>query len=383
MTKYNNIAEAFNAYNGQSIEQMEKRAAEIAAELEQAGADIPALSVELRGIQEAKANMQEKRANLQTLGSMNVEQRSFDAETVRGTAEYRSAFWKTMQGKQLNEVEKRAFNAAGNSAAVIPEQTLNEILVAARKRGGIMSICRHFALPAHIKIPVATPGAAAAWHTEGAEVEPAAVALNHVTFDANEIVALRAISQKVKTMSIPAFEAFIQNDLQESIISTIGQALVNGTGSGQGQGVLAGITWDESNTVSAAGEVTYKDIVELFALLPGDYAQNARIVMNRATLYRDIYGMQDANERPIFISDPKGEHIGYILSVPVVLDENLPDGTIIMGDFAYLGMNLPEGIKLAMSEESSFKTNLVDFKASAVCDSRVLLDEAFVKLVKA
>lgn len=383
MAKYTNIAEAFNAYNGQTIEQMEKRAAEIAAELEQAGADIPALSVELRGIQEAKANHQEKQ--LRSLGSMNVETRSFDAETVRESAEFRSAFWKTMQGKKLSEVEQRAFNAAASSASVIPEQTLNEILVAARKRGGLLSLARNFALPAHIRVPIAAPGQAAAWHTEGAEVEAGSVAVNHVTFDANEIVKILSVSKKTDALAISAFEAFIQEELQEAVASTIADCLVNGTGAaGQGQGILAGITWNGDNTVTAEGEITYKDIVELFALLPGDYAQNAHIVMNRATLYRDVYGMTGADEKPVFIADPKNEKIGYVLSVPVVLDEHLPAGTILLGDFKKaIGVNIPNGIRMSRSEESSFKTNLIDYKIETECDTRVLLQDAVVKLVKA
>ncbi|MBT2813104.1 phage major capsid protein, partial [Staphylococcus coagulans] len=54
--------------------------------------------------------------------------------------------------------------------------------------------------------------------------------------------------------------------------------------------------------------------------------------------------------------------------------------TIILGDFNYVGYNLPQGIMLESSRESSFRSGLIDYRAMAVADTRVLVDNAFVKL---
>ena len=45
-----------------------------------------------------------------------------------------------------------------------------------------------------------------------------------------------------------------------------------------------------------------------------------------------------------------------------------------------MGYNLPEGVMLEQSRESSFRSGLVDYRAMAIADTRVLVDEAFVKL---
>ena len=58
----------------------------------------------------------------------------------------------------------------------------------------------------------------------------------------------------------------------------------------------------------------------------------------------------------------------------------MEDGTILLGNFNYLGYNLPEGLMLEQSRESSFRSGLVDYRAMAIADTRVLVDEAFVKL---
>ena len=102
--------------------------------------------------------------------------------------------------------------------------------------------------------------------------------------------------------------------------------------------------------------------------------------MSNATLYNHVYSLVDANKRPIFIADPKNETVGYILGKEVVVDDHIPDGVIILGNFQYMGFNMPEGIMLEVSRESSFRSGLVDYRALAIADCKPLVDEAFIKL---
>ena len=99
--------------------------------------------------------------------------------------------------------------------------------------------------------------------------------------------------------------------------------------------------------------------------------------MNNATLYNSIYGIVDTTGRPIFIADPKNENIGYILGKPVIIDDN-----IFLGNFNYLGYNIPEGIVVETSRESSFKYGVIDYRALAIADTKPLVSEAFIKLSK-
>ncbi|MBT2813118.1 phage major capsid protein, partial [Staphylococcus coagulans] len=84
--------------------------------------------------------------------------------------------------------------------------------------------------------------------------------------------------------------------------------------------------------------------------------------------YNTVYGVEDGNKRPIFVQDAQRDNVGYIFGKPVIIDDNIEDGTIILGDFNYVGYNLPQGIMLESSRESSFRSGLIDYRAMAVAD---------------
>ena len=144
----------------------------------------------------------------------------------------------------------------------------------------------------------------------------------------------------------------------------------------QGTGLLntSGVT---SATYTKAG-ITYKDLVTIVPKLKRGYAAGAKWAMNNATLYNQIYGLVDANKRPVFIMDPKNESIGKILGFDVLVDDNLEDGTIIFGNFQYMAYNMPSGIMVDKSTQSSFRSGLIDYRAMALADTKCIVPEAFV-----
>lgn len=398
---FNTVQEAFNHYRNASLEDIETRAGEIRGTIENdPEADVTKLNIEIEGLNQAKENIKEKEKE-------QVEQRSYNPitgqqfktqdvpkENIFGSEEYRSAFFKTMLGKELTDVEQRTFNHAmdqqktehradeftssSNASAVIPETTLNEVIRRARTQGGLLANVRSFNMPTKIRIPISTPQERAEWHQEGAYVEADKAVTTAVTFEANEIIKIFSISVKAKTMSISAFESYLVEELTNCVVEAIEYALINGTGTNQGQGILTGITWDDTNSLSLTGK--YTDFTEALGMLARGYAQNAKFAMSNATLYNTVYGVMDNNQRPIFIQDAQRENVGYIFGKPVIIDDNIEDGTILLGDFNYIGYNLPQGIMLESSRESSFRSGLIDYRAMAVADTRVLVDDAFVKL---
>jgi HK97 family phage major capsid protein len=401
---FKTVAEAFNYYKSSTIEVIEKRAAEIGDLINRdPKAEIEVLNIELDGLKEAKANIEQRsqgRQGFNPITGMNFEKRKAE-EDIFASTEYRNAFYKNLLGQKLTEaeattynhamnlidVERRAdaFNTTTNSAAVLPTATLNEVISKARLMGGLISHCRNFEIPSNLAVPIGTPSNKAAWHVEGKAVESENAATVSVAFNGYEIIKIFSISAAVKKMSVPAFEAYLINELTNCVMECIADALVNGSGTGQGMGILPGVAWNAANsfTYTAANGVTYKDIVKMLGLLKRGYNANAKFAMNNATLYNSIYSIIDTTGRPIFILDPKNENIGYILGKPVVLDDNLPDGVILLGNFDYLGYNLPQGILIETSRESSFKSGLVDYRALAIADTKPLVTEAFVKLSKA
>lgn len=404
--KFNTVAEAFNYYRGKTVKELEERAQAINAAIDNdPNADIEAFNIELRGIKEARENA-ELRSDAQAAGLNLVtgrnlkgeDKKTFEGEDVVASPEYRSAFYKTLMGKQLTANEQAAFDAvvekrsdaystSSEVAAVIPTQTYNQIISKARTMGGLLAEARAFHMPTKISIPIATPSSNASWHTEGADVDTEEPSITNVAFDGYEILKIFSISVKVKAMTIAAFESYLADELTACVMGTINAALVNGTGSGQGTGLESGITWKKTGTgknaieVAHGSDVTYADVVAAAALLSRGYAMGAKWAMNNATLYTVFYGMTDDNGRPIFIADPKNEGVGKILGFDVVIDDNIADNVAYLGNYSkYLGYNLPMGITLDSSKDSSFKSGRIDYRAMAVADCKPIITEAFVKL---
>lgn len=408
--KFKTIAEAFNHYRNATLEEIERRAAEIKGTIEtDAEADVTTLNIELSGLKQAKENIQQQAAggsqrsafNPITGAGMSFERRaSYEATEgdVLNSPEYRSAFFKSLLGHKLTEFEQAAYNRAmgdqradtfadsTSAAAVLPTQTLNEVVKKARTMGGLMSVCRAFNIPSKVAVPIGTPTEAASWHAEGAAVESGKPDVTSVSFEGYEIMKVFSISEKARKMSVSAFEGYMTQELNASVMECIANALVNGTGKAQGTGILTGITWEDGKnalTFSKTAGLKYADVVKVVAALKRGYANGAAWAMNNATLYNLFYGLVDANGRPVFIADPKSEGIGKILGFPVVIDDYIADEAAIFGNFNYMGYNMPEGITVEASRESSFKKGLIDYRAMAIADCKPIVPEAFVKLTRA
>lgn len=402
---FKTVAEAFNYWNGKTVKEIEQRAQEIKGTIEtDPNVDIKSLNIELTGLSQAKENVQEKetQTDQEARGFNPITGANFGAGSYEAThgdvyasKEYRSAFYKSLMGKELNAVEKQTLNRAiemekradayttsGNTPVLIPTTTLNEIISKARAEGGVIGIARAFNMPTKIAIPVATPASRASWNTEGQAVESEKPTIAQVTFDAYEIIKVFSISAKVRTMSIDAFEAYLADELQRCVFETIADSLINGTGTNQGTGLEHGVTWDTTNSVTAtkAKGITYKDVVATVAMLKRGYSRGAKWVLNNATLYNAFYGMVDDNGKPIFIADPKDDTVGRILGFDVVVDDYVADNVCYFGNFSYLGYNLANGIAVESSTQSSFKSGKVDYRGMAIADTQVIVPEAFIKL---
>ena len=396
----------FNHYRTASAEDIEKRAAEIGKIIDtDPNADITALNVELDGLKMAKDNLEARSAAQGKLTGFNpITGKDFTAkpekktEDIFASTEYRGAFYKKMLNLPMNAdetavfdraqnqalVEHRAdFNSTGNSAAVIPTQTLNEVVQKAATQGGILPYVRQFRIPANLSVPVATPEDAAAWHTEGAAVTPAVNTPTSVSFAAYELIKVFSLSVASNTMSVAAFESYLSTELSRTVMAAINAGVFSGTGTAQATGILPGVTWDAGNSKTFADTgITYEDMLGLAGLLKRGYAQGAVFALNNTTLFNRVMAVKDSTGRPMF-TNPIDGGTGYVLGKPVVVDDFLPDDTILFGNFQYYGVNMPQDILLEVSRESSFKQGLIDYRAMAVADGKVIVPEAFAKLTAA
>ena len=302
-------------------------------------------------------------------------------EEVRATEEYRSAFLKSLQGKPLNEVEKRANEMATTDVAgVIPTMTQERIFNKLKQYAPLLTEITLLQVPGNVTFAIEGTNNAAAKHAENAEITPATDTMVSVSLAGYEIVKVLRISKTVSAMAINAFEGWLVDILGENIAAKIGEYIIYGDGDGDPKGIDYAQTWsDTSNAVvpAAAKYPTPAELVELVSYLKGGYHRNAKWLMNSADFWAGIVAAQD-NSKYKILTDDYGRLLGY----PVLLDDNVASGDIFFGDFRKVVGNLSQNITVDRSTESGFLYNSIDYRGTAIFDCDIAVGEAFVKCAK-
>ena len=384
------------------LQEIEARLDQIKVELEQDGADVDALEQEVKNLIEErkqileKAEKRSKIINDITSGAgvtindflpkPEERKKEFTADTILDTPEYRSAYLKRLQGKELNDVEKRALTTASNSAgAAVPTTTLNKIIDKLRQTSALFPRITVSYVPGNLSLVVANAKNAATWKAEGTDGTPADDTVVRVNLTGYELIKLVEISAAAEAMTIDAFEDYIASEIGRQLAIAIENAILNGDGDGEPTGILEGITWtsDNSTTWASNGTIGYDNLVDALALLPTLYHNNAIFVMNRKMLFGGIRKIKTDDKQPIFTYNPQDAARNSILGYPVVVDDYMPDDTILLGDFSYYYMNFAKSPEISVSREAGFKSGKVTYRGLAVADGKPALAEAFVKISKA
>lgn len=380
-----------------TLKEIETRLAAIAQEVETDGADLDALEAEARSLKEARQQLldaAEKRNKiLATVAGMSgtpavetpkPETRSLDNMTrddVIASPEYRSAFVKHMLGRDMSEVEKRAWTSGASSAGpAIPTELANDIMKKAHQVAPLLGEITLLHIPGGVTYAVEGTTADAAEHTENASQTAASDTLVKVTLTGYEVTKYIQVSKTVKRMTIPAFESFLVSTLGEALARLLVKRIISGSGSSQATGIDKANTWDATNsvTVAKAASLTSQNVLDLIGLLPGGYDHNAKFLMSKKTLFSDFLPLQDKAKNDLVVLQNGVYHIqGY----PVLLDDSMTLHEAFLGDLTkYIG-NLSEEINV--TSDFDLKTNSYEYLGAAMFDGKPALGEAFVKLIKA
>lgn len=382
---------------GKRLEEIEKRRLEIRKILESdVEADLDALEKELRQLEQEKQGIERRQqiaADIQAgeivaspVIKPQTEQRTFEGmerEELLSTPEYRSAYLKRLQGKRLSEIEERALTTAtGSAGAAVPTQTLNMIIDKLRQTSVLFPRINVSYVPGNLSLVVANAKNAASWKAEGSNGTPADDTVTNVSLTGYELIKLVEISAAAQAMTISAFESYIASEIGRQMAIAVENAVLNGTGSGQPTGILTGVTWDANNSTTwAAGtEIDYDTLIDGLALLPTMYHNNAVFVMNRKMLFGGIRKIKTTDGQPIFTYNPQDAARNSILGYPVIVDDYMPEDTILLGDLSYYYWNFAQAPQIETSREAAFASGKITYRGLAVADGKPALAEAFVKI---
>lgn len=374
-----------------TVEEINKRLAEISEEIRKDDADVEALSQEVDTLQEERKVLVEKaetrKATLDRIANTDVanieqgkEERKME-DNILESKEYRSAFLKKLQRKELTEQEERAMTTATSSVgSVIPTTTQDLIIEKVFEQAPLLNEITLLRVNGNVTFSVESDNTEAAVHAEGATLTDDGDVLVPVSLSAYEINKYITISKSVSKMSIDAFETWLVKMISKMIARKITKLIINGTGSSQAKGIEKANVWGATNSVTVAktADLTKDNVVKLEALLPGGYDSNAKFLMSKKTLMTDFRPLQDKGKDDFFVKEGNKYFVeGY----EVMLDDTVTLHEAYLGDFSMYVGNLSEDVNV--DNDKLLSKNSFEYLGSAMFDGKPALGEAFVKLAKA
>jgi len=381
--------------NEMTLEALEERKQAIVTESEVEGADTDALLEEVRSINaeiEARTKAEAEKAEIRkavaesvadtkVIETVEIEKKEERKMFTVDSAEYRSLWLKNLQGNLTTE-ERAGFAQTGDYATnAIPTIVADKFFEKMKKLAPMLSEITLMRVAGNLQFVTEGVRNAAAKHTENAAISTSEDTTVKVVLGAYEFVKIVGISKSAKMMSIDAFEGWLVEMLSGDIARAIDNYILNDATNG-----IAACTYTTgTNQIlnTAASGFTYKNVVDLVALLPAAYDSEAKFVVNKKTLYGQIANITSSSGKPIFVQDTENGMVGRILGYPVVVDDYVTtaNNALYLGAFKKVVGNLSEGPEVEASDIAGFANAQILYRGYASFDSKVALPEAIVRLV--
>lgn len=335
-------------------------------------------------------------------------------ENPRGTMEYRSAFMAYVQNGTPSDLLQRADaeQVSGDLGILLPETVVQSIITGVESvYGQLYSRVKKTNVKGGVKYPIGAFAATLYWDgTAGTDTEhgvsekqKAGGVTGYIqfTYHIGEIRIAQSLLQSVVTVA--AFEAEIVKALVQAYVKAMDEAILNGDGTKQPEGILV------EAAKGASGRIPTKNIItftaeemedwkswqkKLFAKIPLAMRHlRPEFVMTADTFEANIMTLEDTNGRPVYretYNPETGDLVCKFKGREVVLVE---EGGFVSFDAAaagdYFGMmwvpekayainsNMQFGYKKYFDED----TNQYITKALVICDGKVL-DGNYIWLLK-
>lgn len=359
------------------VQQLNERKSQIVEELEQPNADLDALEKEVRAINEeleqrkAVALQKEEIRNAVAQGQgeviTQIEEKKEERTMERNSMEYRNLWLRNLQGN-LNIEERDAFAQATTHA--VPTIVADKMFAKLKKTAPMLDEITLMQVAGNLTFTAQNSRANAGTHVENAEISLASDSTIAVELGAKEIVKIVGISKSAAKMSVDAFEEWLVDYLAEDVARQIDNYVIND--STHGLSVKA-------TAIEDGIDATYAGICQAIAALPAGYDANAKVLINKKTLYTKVAGITSQVGLPVFVPDTREGFQGRLMGYPVVLDDYVADNVMYIGDLKHIVGNLSEGIDVEMDSSAGFTKAQLLFRGYASFDSCLALSEAVVK----
>lgn len=366
-------------------EEIEARLAAIGVEMDAPDADLDALTEEVRGLKAELKEINEaaeKRAKLRSAVASGggVVVRSFGNSENRAigpdSAEYRTAWLKNLQGRELSAEERTAMTAS----SAIPTETMN-MIVHRLELVPILDAIDITYIPGNVTYPAEDAINAANWVEMAAAATDSADTLKAITLSAYKLIKTVEITADVKAMAVPAFESWLVSRLANKIQVALASAVFTGDGSNKATGILHSGVISNTGTWTSTG-MTYADLLKIIAALPTQYHPGAKFATTRAVFYGQILGMKTDGGDKVVVADAQSPAKFNILGYPVIVDDNCSADTVIFGDMKAYKLNIASPIEVKSDESVAFRTGSTVYRAMCLADGKVADKNAMTVFTK-
>ena len=377
-------------FDEMNAEQLEARAAEIRSlpiddsvpteELEARANELEAIQAELKAREERAAAEEALRQKV-AAGNDPVTKKFEEEKTMEEnrfaveSPEYRVAFLKNLQGKELTAEERTAVNAAG---AVIPTQTMNEI-IHKLENNPLIAAVDVSNIPGYVKFPYESACQEASWLDMGVGSTDSTDAIGYFSLGAYKLIKTVEIDADVDAMSIDAFEAYLVSRLVNKIEKAVDAGIINGSGTTQCTGILTAKS--EEDLTFTRGALTWAQLCAIMGKLKGEYHNGAKFVMNPEFFFQRVIGMVDSTKNRVVVLDPQGAVKYNVMGYPAILDGNLSSEEILFGDLKAYKFNFAKAVEVKKSEEAEFRKGSKVYRAMTLADGNLGDLNAIVRCV--
>ena len=337
-------------FKEKTIEELEARKAEIAVELDNEGADLDALTEEVRAIKaemESRKAAEEKKAEIRAavaagpapvIEDFKEEKPMATVEEVRASAEYVDAFKNYIISG--DDTECRTLLTQNVSGVVPVPVIVDDIIRTAWEKDQILSRVRKTYLRGNVKIGFELSADGAYVHTEGTTAPTEeSLTLGIVTMIPATIKKWIRISDEAVTMGGEAFLRYVYDELTYQIVKKLASLVVAD---------IAGASTSNGSTAIGVPKVVAAPSVTALptaAANLSDDASNVVVIMNRLTEVEFISAYAAGN----FAVDPfAGMTKVYTSALPAYSAASAAAVYAIVGDLSAVQVNYPEGDGVAI-----------------------------------
>ena len=301
--------------------------------------------------------------------------------------EQRAAFWRLMRGERVPETELRTLNITtdANGGYTVPDEWFRQIVMKQEEFNFVRSLATVLpTVSGDMNITVESDVGAATWTAESAAYTEDDATFARVTLGAHKLARIQKVSEEFLQDSFVGVEQYLAGAFGRSFGKAEEDAFITGTGTTHPTGVVTGTT---QSVAAAAAAISADNILELAYGVKRPYRANGVYVMNDTTALA-VRLLKDANDQYLWRPGLADGEPDTLNSRPVYTNDSMDEiGTgntsVVFGDFQHYWIANRATPTMQRLNELYAANGQVGFKMFQRVDGKVVIAEAFVKLVHA